>query len=63
MNLLSCFSLIEDVVQIAKYLAWQTEIGDKKAMDITFEIHNGKYGSKSGIWPQVAEALAKLKAT
>jgi hypothetical protein len=54
-------SLLEDVVQIAKYFAWQSDVGDKKAMDIIFEIHNGKYGSCEGIWPQVAKAVAKLK--
>lgn len=54
-------SLLEDVVQIAKYFAWQDEVGDKRAVDIICEIHNGKYGSQEGIWPQVDKALFKLK--
>jgi len=55
--------LIEDVVQIAKYLLWDSEIGKEKAWEIIKDIHNCKYGSKEGIWPQIEDAIKKIKST
>jgi hypothetical protein len=54
--------LLADVFEIAKYLAWQSEIGDKKAQDIIAEIHARKYGCGSGVWVQASGALARIIA-
>lgn len=45
-------AFIDDIVEIAKYLNWHSEIGDKKAQEIINEIHEKKYGSTAGVWPQ-----------
>lgn len=54
-------NLIEDVIQICKYLAWQNNTGDEKANQIIKKIHEGKYNSYEGIWPQTEKALNKIK--
>jgi len=53
--------LIEDVIQICKYFAWDNDKGDEKALALIETIHEGKYGSKEGIWPQVDKALNTIK--
>jgi len=53
--------LIEDVIYIAKYKLWNTTVGDERAMEIIYDIHNGKYDGKDyGIWPQVEEAWNRI---
>jgi len=54
-------SLIEDIIQIAKYFQWDSEIGKEKAYLIMDEIHKGKYGAFEGIWPQTEKAIDKIK--
>ena len=46
-----------DVFEIAKYLAWNSDIGRSKAQEIVDSVHAGKYGSKSGIWIQYEQML------
>lgn len=48
-----------DVFEIAKYLAWDSDIGRSKAQEIMDSIHKGKYGSKSGIWVQYKDFLER----
>ena len=55
-------SLLANVVQIAKYLAWQNDVGDKLAEKIISEIHAGKYGDKQGLWVQVDNAMNQIAA-
>ena len=55
-------NLIEDVIQITKYLLWDTDIGNTKAQNVINDIHAGKYGSREGIWPQVEKAINIIKA-
>jgi len=54
--------LLAAVAKIAKYLAWQSEIGDQKAQVVMNEIQAGKYGSQSGVWVQTDEALEHIAA-
>ena len=49
--------LLRDVVEIAKYLAWQNDKGDKIAQEIMNDIHNGKYGNQEGVWVQSEKAI------
>lgn len=55
-------NLLEDIIKYAKFKAWDSYIGDKKADDIMDEIHAGKYGNKkSGMWIQAKNAIDRLK--
>lgn len=52
-----------DVFEIAKYLAWNSEIGRAHAQEIIDAVHNGKYGSKNvGIWVQYENMLEREEA-
>lgn len=52
--------LIEDVIQIAKWLCWDDEMGRAYAEDMKKAICKGKYGSDSGLWVQVGRAMRLL---
>lgn len=53
-------NLLKDIIQIAKYLAWQNKNGDELANEIINSIHQGKYNSNEGIWVQTEKALKEL---
>jgi len=48
---------IRGIINYALYLDWHTETGDKKAKEIADDFHKGEYGSRSGIFVQVDEAI------
>jgi hypothetical protein len=48
---------IRQAVEFGKYKAWDSEVGEEKAMSIMNDFHNGLYGSKCGMWVQVNEAV------
>lgn len=50
-------NLLADILEVAKYLYWNNEVGDTKASVIINDIHNGKYGSREGVWIQAEKAL------
>ncbi len=52
--------LLEDVIQYAKYLQWDSVIGREKAQALADEIYEGRYGLTGGLWPQADEALQVL---
>lgn len=60
MRLDEALDLMWDVLEVAKYLQWNSEIGKKNAQKIIDSIHAGKYGSNSGMWVQADKAMAHL---
>lgn len=54
--------LLADVLEVAKFLYWKSEIGDKKAQEIIDRIHARKYGCGSGVWVQASGALSRILA-
>jgi len=53
---------IRQAVEYAKYKAWNSEEGEEKAQSIVDDFHNGQYGSNSGIWVQVNEAVELMES-
>ena len=53
---------IRDVRNIAVYLNWRNELGNRLAQEIIDKIHAGTYGSKSGIWPQFDKLIERLES-
>lgn len=56
-------ALMADVLEIAKYLQWNSGVGREKAQEIINAIHDGKYGDSQGCWVQADEALRVLRAS
>lgn len=53
---------IRQAVEFGKYKAWNSEVGEQKAQSIMDDFHNGLYGSGSGMWVQVNEAVELLES-
>lgn len=53
---------IRQAVEFGKYKAWNSEVGEQKAMSIVDDFNNGLYGSKNGMWVQVNEAVELLES-
>lgn len=51
---------LKDVRQVAIYLQWQSKPGDELALKLMKKIHNGYYGSGSGIWVQADEIINEV---
>ncbi len=59
--LTNTLAMAKDISEIAKYALWQSDVGLKKAQEIIKQVHDGKYGGRSGIWVQWSEKLEALK--
>lgn len=52
-------SRLRDLRQIAVYLYWQSQPGDKLAQEIIDRIH--KSGDRSGVWVQMDAAIEEVE--
>lgn len=53
---------IRQAVEYGKYKAWNSATGEQIAQSIMDDFHNGIYGSKSGMWVQVNEAVEMMES-
>jgi hypothetical protein len=56
-------ALLADVIQVGKYLHWDSSPGKDLAWRIMDDVHRGKYGDSSGFWVQADEAVKVLRGT
>lgn len=54
--------IIRQLYFFASYKAWNSNVGDKKALEITEDFHNGVYGDKQGFFVQVNKAVEEIES-